>query len=77
LLHALGYFIQFWNQFPDVELGEKMIEQLEKRWYQWEQPLLLLSFMLHPKYQLTYFNPSIENLSFTTLGRYLTYYYKA
>ncbi|PKC52897.1 hypothetical protein RhiirA1_480430 [Rhizophagus irregularis] len=26
LLHALGYFIQFWNQFPNIELGEKMIE---------------------------------------------------
>jgi len=77
LLHALGYFIQFWNQYSDVELGEKMIERLEKRWYQWEQPLLLLSFMLHPKYQLTYFNSRIENLTFTTLGRYLTYYYKA
>ena len=77
LLHALGYFIQFWNQYSDVELGEKMIERLEKRWYQWEQLLLLLSFMLHPKYQLTYFNSRIENLTFTTLGRYLTYYYKA
>ena len=77
LLHALGYFVQFWNQFPDVELGEKMIDRLEKRWNQWEQPLLLLSFMLHPKYRLVYFNPRIENLSFTTLGRYLTYYYKA
>ncbi|GBC06178.1 hypothetical protein RclHR1_06670018 [Rhizophagus clarus] len=54
-----------------------MIERLEKRWSQWEQPLLLLSFMLHPMYQLTYFNSTIENLLFTTLGRYLTYYYKA
>ena len=24
-----------------------------------------------------YFNPQLNNLSFTTLGRYLTYYYKA
>jgi hypothetical protein len=54
-----------------------MIEQLEKKWNQWEQPLLLLFFMLHPKYRFTYFNSTIENLSFTTLGRYLTYYYKA
>ena len=76
LLYALGYFIQFWNRFPDAELGEKMIERLEKRWSQWEQPLLLLFFALHPKYRLTYFNPRIE-LSFTSLGRYLTYYYKA
>jgi hypothetical protein len=54
-----------------------MIKRLEKRWSQWEQPLLLLSFMLHPKYRLTYFNSKIGNLTFTTLGRYLTYYYKA
>ena len=77
LLYALGYFVQFWSNFSDVELGEKMIERLEKRWSQWEQPLLLLSFMLHPKYRLTYFNSRVENLTFTTLGRYLTYYYKA
>ncbi|GBC04385.1 hypothetical protein RclHR1_05650013 [Rhizophagus clarus] len=77
LLHALGYFIQFWNQYSNVELRGKMIERLEKRWYQWEQPLLLLSFMLHPKYRLAYFNSGIENLTFITLGRYLTYYYKA
>ncbi|RIA89492.1 hypothetical protein C1645_738622 [Glomus cerebriforme] len=54
-----------------------MIERLEKRWNQWEQPLLLLSFMLHPKYQFTYFNTRINNLSYTIFGRYLTYYYKA
>ncbi len=77
LLHILGYFIQFWNQFSDVELDNKIVEWLEKHWYQWKQPLLLLSFMLHSKYWLTYFNSRIENLSFTTLGCYLTYYYKA
>jgi hypothetical protein len=53
-----------------------MIEQLEKRWNQWEQPLLLLSFMLYPKYQFIYFNTGINNLSFTTFECYLTYYYK-
>ncbi|GBB93761.1 hypothetical protein RclHR1_22260002 [Rhizophagus clarus] len=55
----------------------ELLHDLEKWWSQWEQPLLLLSFILHPKYRLTYFNSTIENLSFTTLERYLTYYYKA
>ena len=32
--------------------------------------------MLHPRYQLIYFNSKIENLLFTTLKCYLTYYYK-
>jgi len=33
--------------------------------------------MLHPKYHLTYFNHYHENISFTYLGKFLTYYYKA
>ncbi|CAJ0843452.1 2540_t:CDS:2, partial [Entrophospora sp. SA101] len=77
VLHALGYFINFWNNFFDSELGVKMVECFEKRWKQWEQPLFLLSFMLHPKYHFAYFNSNVENLSFTYLGKYLTYYYKA
>src|SRR6185369_9051277 len=60
-----------------LELGVKIIECFEKRWKQWEQPLFLLSFVLHPKYHLAYFNSNIEHLSFTYLGKYLTYYYKA
>jgi len=32
--------------------------------------------MLHPKYRLAYFN-SLDNLSYTYLGKYLAYYYKA
>ena len=74
VLHAIGYFMQFWKCFPDSDLGDQMISRLEKRWSQWEQPLLLLSFVLHPKYRFAYFN---NDLSFTSLGRYLTYYYKA
>ncbi|PKY19610.1 hypothetical protein RhiirB3_384220 [Rhizophagus irregularis] len=77
VLHALGYFMQFWKQFPDTDLGNQMIDRLEKRWSQWEQPLFLLSFALHPKYRFAYFNSDLNNLSFTSLGRYLTYYYKA
>jgi hypothetical protein len=77
VLHAMGYFINYWNNFFDLELGVKMIEHLEKHWKQWEQPLFLLSFMLHPKYRFAYFNSNVENLSFTYLGKYLTYYYKA
>jgi hypothetical protein len=77
VLHAIGYFVQFWSRFSDSNLGSQMIDRLEKRWDQWEQPLLLLSFMLHPKYRLGYFNSELNNLSYTSLERYLTYYYKA
>ncbi|GES75581.1 ribonuclease H-like domain-containing protein [Rhizophagus clarus] len=77
VLHAIGYFMQFWKHFPDSNLSNQMISQLEKCWSQWEQPLFLLSFVLHPKYRFTYFNSELNNLSFTFLGRYLIYYYKA
>ncbi|CAB4429138.1 unnamed protein product [Rhizophagus irregularis] len=44
LLHVIGYFVQFWSQFSDPNLG--------------------------------YFNSELNNLSYTSLGWYLTYYYK-
>ena len=34
VLHTLGYFVQYWKQFSDVELGEKIINRLEKCWNQ-------------------------------------------
>ena len=39
--------------------------------------MFLLSFILHPKYRLAYLNFELNRLSFSSLGRYLTYYYKA
>jgi len=30
VLHALGYFVQFWSQFSDPNLGNQMINRLEK-----------------------------------------------
>ncbi|GES89019.1 ribonuclease H-like domain-containing protein [Rhizophagus clarus] len=65
------------NKLQCDKARNQMIDRLKKRWDQWEQPLLLLSFMLHPKYRLEYFNSELNNLSYTSLGRYLTYYYKA
>jgi len=68
VLYALSYFVQFWKIFSDSNLGDHMIGRLEKRWNQWEQPLLLLSFLLHLKYHLAYFNSKLNNLSYTYLG---------
>ncbi|RHZ84646.1 hypothetical protein Glove_78g5 [Diversispora epigaea] len=42
-----------------------------------EQPLFLLSFILHPKYRFAYFNSGLNNLSFTSMEQYMIYYYKA
>ncbi|GET65274.1 ribonuclease H-like domain-containing protein [Rhizophagus irregularis DAOM 181602=DAOM 197198] len=54
-----------------------IISRLEKRWNDWEQPILLLSLVLHPKYRLNKFNPDLEIINFVTMGTWLDYYYKA
>lgn len=54
-----------------------MIVRLESRWAQWEQPLLLLSIVLHPKYRVSKFNSSAKNISYAHFGQWLIYYYQA
>ena len=74
---SFEYFIKFWKQNTDQSLAEGMIKRLENRWDSWEQPLLLLSLVLHPKYQLKKFNPDLESVNFVVMGTWLGYYYKA
>ena len=74
---SFGYFIKFWEQNTDQSLAESMIKRLEKRWKSWEQPLLLLSLVLHPKYRLKKFNPDLESINFVVMGTWLGYHYKA
>ena len=74
---SFGYFIKFWEQYTDRTLAEGMILRLEKRWKDWEQPLLLLALVLHPKYRLDKFNPDLETINFVIMGNWLGYYYKA
>ncbi|PKB98587.1 hypothetical protein RhiirA5_464210 [Rhizophagus irregularis] len=74
---SFGYFIKFWEQNTDRFLSEGIISRLEKRWNDWEQPILLLSLVLHPKYRLNKFNPDLETINFVTMGTWLDYYYKA
>ncbi|CAG8851607.1 14700_t:CDS:1, partial [Gigaspora margarita] len=42
-----------------------------------EQPLLLLSFILHPLYNLNYFNQFLLYINYTHMGAWLSYYFKA
>jgi hAT family C-terminal dimerisation region len=74
---SFGYFIRFWEQNADRALADNIIIRFEKRWDNWEQPLLLLSLVLHPKYRLDKFNPDLESVNFVTMGHWLSYYYKA
>src|SRR5581483_4985103 len=74
---SFGYFIKFWEQNSDRLLAENIITRLENRWQSWEQPLLLLSLVLHPKYRINKFNPDLKTVNFAMMGNWLSYYYKA
>ncbi|CAG8790549.1 10555_t:CDS:2 [Dentiscutata erythropus] len=54
-----------------------MINRVEHRWKYWEQPLLLLSIVLHPTYKLSKFNNTVMNLTWTHIGQWLKYYFQA
>uniref|UniRef100_U9U6N0 Uncharacterized protein n=1 Tax=Rhizophagus irregularis (strain DAOM 181602 / DAOM 197198 / MUCL 43194) TaxID=747089 RepID=U9U6N0_RHIID len=48
--HCFAYLFQFWNDHANIQLAARIQVRLEKRWSDWEQPLLLLSCLLHPEY---------------------------
>ncbi|EXX65616.1 hypothetical protein RirG_131580 [Rhizophagus irregularis DAOM 197198w] len=77
VLHKFGNVIMILKGFDDQELANKLITKIERRWKDWEQPLLLLSFLLHPFYRDTKFNSAILNLSFPHLAKWVLYYYCA
>ena len=52
-----------------------MVTRLKSRWKQWEQPLLLLALVLHPKYRVFKFNKNIANLTYTHFGQWINYYF--
>ncbi|CAG8762788.1 9475_t:CDS:2, partial [Acaulospora morrowiae] len=56
--------------------SKNMVQCLESRWKQWEQPLLILSFFLHPKYRNSVFNSNLPSLNVPQIGLWVKYYYK-
>jgi len=68
--------VKFWKEYDDIVLGEKMLDRLQKRWQNWEQLLLLLSWLLHPKYKMTKFKNNIQNLNHVYLSKWLVFYYE-
>jgi hypothetical protein len=74
VLHCFGYFMKCTLSNPDDDFKDEMILKLEKRWLSWEQPLLLISFYLHPLYKLEYFFSS-ENITSSKLSQWIYYYY--
>src|SRR5438034_3644835 len=77
VIHGLAYLYQFWDNYMDThtELAIKLQNRLEKRWADWEQPILLLSCLLHPEYKMEQFKEN--DINYTTFGMWLTYYYWA
>ena len=76
VLHYFGYFYKLYNRHDNVEFSRKMIDRLERRWAQWEQPLLLLSFWLHPIYRETSINQNVHSKVSHYIKGWLIYYYK-
>ncbi|RHZ73617.1 hypothetical protein Glove_230g117 [Diversispora epigaea] len=59
-------------------MANRILTRLQKRWKSWEQPLLILSWLLHPSYRTKYFTlPSSSKISYLHMGKWLVYYYKA
>jgi hypothetical protein len=50
---------------------------MKNRWKDWEQPLLILSIVLHTSYELSKFQSTVNNLTWTHIGQWLKYYYLA
>ncbi|RHZ82237.1 hypothetical protein Glove_110g32 [Diversispora epigaea] len=73
VIQGLAYIIQIWNNFSDEYLAAKLIARIERRWKEWEQPILILSCILHPEYRLKLFNN--RNINYVTKGSWLGYYY--
>src|SRR2546430_12266453 len=55
----------------------RMVERLEACWNKWEQPLLILSIVLHPQYKMEKFQVTNNFLTWTHIGKWLKYYYHA
>ncbi|RGB32898.1 hypothetical protein C1646_762352 [Rhizophagus diaphanus] len=67
VLHSFGNIVNILRSLSNHTLSKQLLQKLEKRWADWEQPLLLLSFLLHPGYHMKKFNPAIESLGFSHL----------
>ena len=75
VLYGFGNIVITLKAFNDQELAAAFFIKLEWRWKDWEQLLLLLAFLLHPFYHDLKFNPTISNLSFLHLAKWVLYYY--
>jgi len=77
VVHCFACTIKIFEEHRDPNFSSRMVERLEARWKEWEQPLLILSIVLHPLYKLEKFRATNNNLTWTHIGQWLKYYYQA
>jgi hypothetical protein len=77
VLHCFAYTMKILDNHQNLEFDTKMVKRIETRWNQWKQPLLILSFALHPLHKLRKFRSTTLNLTWTHIGQWLKYYYEA
>ena len=75
IMHAYAWMLITIQKKSDSPFRSHMLMRLEKRWNQWEQPLLILSWLLHPSYGLEKLNIQLPGLSAPNLAKWLVYYY--
>ncbi|GES95927.1 ribonuclease H-like domain-containing protein [Rhizophagus clarus] len=67
IILCFGWIIKIFSSHENEEFGNCMVTRLESRWAKWEQPLLLLSIILHPKH------PWFNEMPKSILREYLSY----
>ena len=74
---AFGWITKACHSNEDFFIQMITHTHLQHRLNQWEQPILLLSLVLHPhpQYHLSLFN-KVPNLSYTYFGQWINYYYQ-
>lgn len=58
------------------EVGSPLLERLEARWDEWEQPLLILSVALNPAFGWSFIDSS-SGVTLMRLGCWARYYYES
>lgn len=77
VLHGFAWIMRLLKAITIVPLRIHYINKVETRWADWEQPLILLSFVLHPQYKMKHFNQQLKNLSIAYLGKWIKYYFQS
>jgi hypothetical protein len=73
---AFGWIFKIFSNHENENFSSQMVDRLEKRWNKFEQPLLLLSLVLHPQYRTSLFKNDTPNFSYTYFGQWINYFYQ-